>query len=72
MLSITHLLQYSNILLQYAIYRYSLLAILYYIAVVNIAMYRYIVSPLIESLDVESNKFLLDESAKNIFIIIYN
>ena len=72
MLSITHLLQYSNILLQYAIYRYSLLAILYCIAVVNIAMYRYIVSPLIESLDVESNKFLLDESAKNIFIIIYN
>ena len=71
MLSITHLLQYSNIL-QYAIYRYSLLAILYCIAVVNIAIYRYIVSPLIESLDVESNKFLLDESAKNIFIIIYN
>ena len=32
---------YCNIL-QYAIYQYSLLAILYYIAVVNIAIYRYI------------------------------
>ena len=32
---------YCNIL-QYAIYRYSLLAILYCIVVVNIAIYRYI------------------------------
>ena len=37
---------YCNIL-QYAVYRYFLLAILYCIAVVNIATYRYIVSPLV-------------------------
>ena len=43
-----YILQYSNIL-QYAIYRHSLLAILYCIAVVNIAIYQYIVSPLLGS-----------------------
>ena len=47
-INIIAILQYSNIL-QYAIYRYSLLAILYCIAVVNIAIYRYIVSPPIDS-----------------------